>query len=108
MKVKIKEDRLVIIKRSGVQFIFINEIMCIERFNQKTIISSVNEEIIIRTSLKELEYLLPSFLKRVHRSFIINVDKILEIKRINENTFEALLPGDNQALITKGIINYII
>lgn len=108
MEIKIKKDKLVIVKRSSIQFIFLDDILCIERFNQQTIISSHNEEIMIRTTLKELDDILPPFFRRVHRSFIINVDKILEIKRLNDNTFEAVLDGDIQAPISKGIISYII
>lgn len=107
MNIKLKSDKFIIFKRSGIQLIPLDEIYYFERFNQKTYIKTHNEEIDIRNSLKELESLLPNQFKRTHRSFIINIKHLNELKILNDNTYEAFLPGDNQALVNREMIKFV-
>lgn len=110
MKIYINQDKLVIYKRSEIKLIRLNDISYFERINQKThIFDGVSEnEIMIRNSLKELEEILPEGFKRSHRSFIINVNKIIELKMMSNTTYEAFFPNDRQALVSKELIKFII
>ncbi|EGA91403.1 response regulator [Planococcus donghaensis MPA1U2] len=108
MNLTIKSNKLVIIKRDRILFIPLNEIFNFERFNQKTYIQTYNEEIHIRDSLKYLETILPEQFKRTHRSFIINTEHVRELKVLNNNTYEAFLPGDNQALVNRELIKLVL
>ncbi|GAA5661494.1 LytTR family DNA-binding domain-containing protein [Geobacillus stearothermophilus] len=107
MNLKIHDNKLIILRKSRIQLIPLEHILFFERFGQKTYISLQECEFTIRNTLKQLEEILPSNFKRVHRSFIVNTNHILELKILNENTYEAFFPGDKHALVSKEIVNYI-
>ncbi|MFC6266931.1 LytR/AlgR family response regulator transcription factor [Frigoriflavimonas asaccharolytica] len=66
--------------KSGGQQIKINfsEILCIESIKDYVCIKTESEEYVYLETLKSLETLLPKNFPRVHKSFIINLDKILK------------------------------
>lgn len=108
MNVNIHDDKLIIKHKSDVYFIPLEKIIYIESFNKLTYVSLIEKEFVVRISLKSLEEILPDYFKRAHRSFIINVDQIRELKMISTNIYEAYFSEDKLALVTKEVVNNII
>ncbi|MDW0115077.1 LytTR family DNA-binding domain-containing protein [Sporosarcina saromensis] len=104
----IDNNKLILRSKSGIRFISLQEILYFERFNNMTYIITSDDEFHTRNSLKSIEKLLPKYYKRAHRSFIININKISELRMLNTNVYEAYFPGDKQALITKEIVGDLI
>lgn len=74
-------DEIFIKKNSALVRLKYDEILWIEALENYVIINSFNEKFTIHFTMKSIENQLPSnFFKRVHRSFIINVSKIIRIE----------------------------
>lgn len=73
------KDQNVFLRLSKCKSIQLNSIIYIERIGNKShIITSTNENVTIK-SLDKLLDELPTNFKRCHRSFIINIDKVVDI-----------------------------
>lgn len=87
-----KEDKGIFIKDGGTSFIRLkyDEVLWIEALENYVLIVTENEKHTIHFTMKSLELQLPDdFFVRIHRSFIINIDKIIAIE-------------DNYVIITYG------
>ncbi|WP_420834704.1 LytTR family DNA-binding domain-containing protein [Bacillus manliponensis] len=65
----------------------VNEIIFIEKSNKDTLIHTRNKNFSVNYTLKDLELKLPSNFIRCHRSFIINMNLIFEMRNLNENCY---------------------
>lgn len=76
------------IKSGSVTYVVMkNEIIFIEKVKSKSHIYTMNEMIETNMNLEDLEKILPSNLIRVHKSFIVNVNKINKVDYVlNEIT----------------------
>ncbi|AZB23886.1 LytR/AlgR family response regulator transcription factor [Chryseobacterium bernardetii] len=75
-----EEEACFFVKSSGQQHrINFNEILYIESIKDYVNIRTVGEEYIVLDTLKSLENQLPTKFVRIHKSFIINLDKIKSI-----------------------------
>lgn len=75
-----KEDPFFFVKSSGQQHrVNFNDIIYIESIKDYVNIRTVNEEYIVLDTLKSMERQLPDKFVRIHKSFIINMDKIKSI-----------------------------
>lgn len=75
-----KEDSFFFVKSSGQQHrVNFNDIIYIESIKDYVNIRTVNEEYIVLDTLKSMERQLPDKFVRIHKSFIINMDKIKSI-----------------------------
>ncbi|UCA58153.1 LytTR family DNA-binding domain-containing protein [Chryseobacterium rhizoplanae] len=75
-----EEEACFFVKSSGQQHrINFNEILYIESIKDYVNIRTVGEEYIVLDTLKSLENQLPNKFVRIHKSFIINLDKIKSI-----------------------------
>ncbi|WP_407716591.1 LytTR family DNA-binding domain-containing protein [Heyndrickxia sporothermodurans] len=63
---------------------------------------------IINSSLKELEQILPQNFKKTHRSFIINIEHLEGLNIFNEKTYEASFPNEKYALVSKSCIDKLL
>lgn len=87
-----KEDKGIFIKDGGTSFIRLkyDKVLWIEALENYVLIVSENEKHTIHFTMKSLEMQLPSdYFVRIHRSFIVNIDKIVAIE-------------DNYVIITYG------
>ena len=76
-----KKDSSFFVKSSGRHYrISFDEILYIESIKDYVNIQTENNEHIIPETLKSLENQLPENFVRVHKSFILNINKILKIK----------------------------
>jgi hypothetical protein len=86
---KDSQDSYFFIKSSGKQHkIKSSEILFIESIKDYVNIKTENQEYIVLDTLKSLENQLPDNFARVHKSFIINIDKIekIDVKNVSINS----------------------
>ncbi|HDW3058175.1 TPA: LytTR family transcriptional regulator DNA-binding domain-containing protein [Bacillus cereus] len=110
MKISKNENNIIIQKRKEIYFISFLDISYIERFGNLTIIHTDNDEIVIRFSLQKLLDFLPSFFVRSHKSYIINIKRIKQMKFLggDSTTYEVFFNHEKSALVTKDRISEII
>ncbi|MDP9726581.1 two-component system LytT family response regulator [Priestia aryabhattai] len=110
MKIKNYEDNLIIQKRNEIFFLHFLDILYIERFGNSTIIHTVDNEITIRISLQKLLEFLPPFFLRSHKSYIVNIKKVKQMKMLGKEstTYEAFFNNEQSALVTKENVTMII
>ncbi|MED4219516.1 LytTR family DNA-binding domain-containing protein [Priestia megaterium] len=103
MKIQKYDDNLIIKKRNEIYFLSFLEILYIERFGNLTIIHTDEQEIEIRFSLYKLKDLLPNYFLRSHKSYIVNIKKVKQMKIIGNDstTYEAFFDYEKSALITR-------
>ncbi|NIF07381.1 response regulator transcription factor [Chryseobacterium sp. Tr-659] len=92
-----KESRHFFVKSSGQQHrIHFNEIIYIESIKDYVNIRTIHEEYIVLDTLKSMESQLPEGFIRIHKSFIINLDKIksIGVKRVMLSDLEVPI-GDS-------------
>ncbi|MGI1814130.1 LytR/AlgR family response regulator transcription factor [Priestia sp. TGN 0903] len=109
MKIAEFDNNLIIQKRSEIHFLPFSDILYIERFGNSTIIHINDEEIVIRISLQKLIDFLPKFFLRTHKSYIINIKRVKQMKFSggDSTTYEAFFNYDKSALVTKDKISII-
>ncbi|WP_419489127.1 LytR/AlgR family response regulator transcription factor [Chryseobacterium bernardetii] len=92
-----EEEACFFVKSSGQQHrINFNEILYIESIKDYVNIRTVGEEYIVLDTLKSLENQLPNKFVRIHKSFIINLDKIKSIGAKKLRVSEQEIPiGDS-------------
>ncbi|MFC0213292.1 LytTR family DNA-binding domain-containing protein [Paenibacillus chartarius] len=102
MILEIKNNRFMIIRRDGIQFVDFDEIIYLERFRQHTLLQTTGEsEIPVAISLNKISPMLPDSFVRTHRSFIVNIKFIKEVRLMNKNVYEAPFLNGKSALISK-------
>ena len=83
------QDSYFFVKSSGQQHkVNFNDIIFIESIKDYVNIKTENQEYIVLETLKSLENQLPENFARVHKSFIINIDKIekMDVKNVSINS----------------------
>lgn len=99
LKKKLSEEDRIFIEGSGkLEFIKINEIMCISSLgNYCKIITSHGKNEIMRKTLTEWQKLLPetTFI-RIHRSVIINLNFVVKISKWSSGTYLVYIKDINQ------------
>lgn len=96
IKIDLENDIMIINKKSNIFFIKLDNIWYIEKFGNKTIIKTSNEEFEIRLSLKDFINILPDYFMKSHRSYIINTKKILKLQYIKNDSYKVFY--DNNEL----------
>ncbi|UQB67540.1 LytR/AlgR family response regulator transcription factor [Epilithonimonas zeae] len=82
-------DSYFFVKSSGQQYkVNFSDILFIESIKDYVNIKTENQEYIVLETLKSLENQLPENFARVHKSFIINIDKIekMDVKNVSINS----------------------
>lgn len=87
--------------------IFFNDITHVEGLKDyiQVHLESTSKAAIVRMSMKNMEETLPANFKRIHKSFIVNLDKVISIKK------NALLIGEQELPVSdsyKGIIDELL
>ncbi|WP_372482345.1 LytTR family transcriptional regulator DNA-binding domain-containing protein [Priestia megaterium] len=110
MKIKKCEENLIIQKRNEIYFLVFLDILYIERFGNLTIIHTEEDEISIRFSLHRLIDFLPSYFIRSHKSYIVNIKKVKQMKVLagDSTTYEAFFKYEKSALITKDKVSLLV
>ncbi|WP_069650319.1 LytR/AlgR family response regulator transcription factor [Caloranaerobacter ferrireducens] len=83
-----KTDKIVVKNKKEIFFIPLDTVLFIEKQNKDTIIHVRDKEYLSKQTLNELENKLPKNFLRVHKSYIVNKDKITRITNIGNRSFE--------------------
>lgn len=91
------QDYVFVKTEHRMQKVFFNDILYIEGMKDYLRVVTVNQRIMTLLSFKKIEEMLPSAnFMRVHKSFIVAIDKIESIERSRIKIAEMLIPvGDN-------------
>ncbi|MDI6707278.1 MAG: LytTR family DNA-binding domain-containing protein [Bacillota bacterium] len=81
-------DRITIRTGDEILFIMVGEIIFIERQGRQTLVHMLDNIHEIDMFLNELEGILPQNFLRVHKSFIVNADKIKRIREVSRRSYE--------------------
>lgn len=97
-----EQDKLLVKGHDRMDFIPVDEIVFIERSESSTAIVTVTDTFRTSANLTELEQRLPSArFMRCHKSYIINIDRIIKIEPYGRWTYVVRFKGtDANALIT--------
>lgn len=81
-------EKIVVKNGHEMLFISVDDISYIEKANRKTFIHDGKNFYSVQDTLQELEKKLGNNFLRVHKSYIVNKDKIDKIKEVGERTYE--------------------
>lgn len=101
-KDKIENESLVFKAGGNVFIVKPSDIICIEtdKCKKKVIIYTVNEQISVNLTLKDIQKELTNQFIQVHRSIIVNKEHIKRIESINEDLY-IVLTGDIKEIVSK-------
>ncbi len=81
--------------------ISVDDIILIEASSVYQILHTLKRSFIYREALARLAKQLPADFLRVHRSFIVNTNKVQSIKYLNNNTYKLDMLGDKQVVSSR-------
>lgn len=81
-------EKIVVKNGNEMLFISVENILYVEKADRNTIIHDENNAYCVQDTLQELEMKLGNNFLRVHKSYIVNKDKIDKIKEVGERTYE--------------------
>lgn len=94
-----KSDKLFIRTHKEMLFLPYQEIYFIEKVNKEVLIHTARGDYSVRWTLSELEEMLPSAFVRVHKSFLVNANKISRISEFGDRTYEIFFDTLNKTAI---------
>lgn len=99
---KIGIDRIVVKSGGEMFFIAVENILYAERLDRDTIIHDEKNSYSVQDSLQELEKKLGDRFLRVHKSYIVNEEKIEKVVEIGERVYKIeFLKSDKTALMSR-------
>ncbi|WP_044748262.1 LytR/AlgR family response regulator transcription factor [Bacillus alveayuensis] len=102
-----KNKKLIIKSQNTFLFIPMKEILFIEKEGRKTVIHTCDERYETNETLQELSTKLDDYFYKTHRSFLVNLKKVVKIESAGE-TFLAHFPNSNKvAHVSKLKINKV-
>lgn len=101
-KDKIQNESLIFKAYGNVFMIKPSDIICVEtdKFKKKVILYTVNEQISVNLTLKEIQRELTNEFIQIHRSIIVNKEHIKRIESVNEDLY-VVLTGDIKEIVSK-------
>ncbi|WP_157663889.1 LytR/AlgR family response regulator transcription factor [Sutcliffiella horikoshii] len=108
MELNTLNNKIIVKTRSAIVFVEYKQIHFFESFNGLVSMQTSDKEYQFRESLKNLEIILPDCFIRVHKSFIINKNSILELQFVKGDTYEAIFSSGNSALVSKKYLKKIL
>lgn len=95
-------QRIVIRDRNQLQFVAVDDIDYIEAQDDYILIHGAGKSTMKTQTLSDIEKQLdPARFVRVHRSFLINIDKMQCIERVAKDSMNALMPGGVRVPISR-------
>ncbi|MFP7299090.1 LytR/AlgR family response regulator transcription factor [Neobacillus niacini] len=95
------QNKLAIKSNHAILYITIEDILYIEKEGRKSIIHTVEGRYESLESLQELEDRLPDFFFKTHRSYLVNLRKIIKIKPLGETYIAEFSVPQKRASISK-------
>ena len=95
--------------RSNQTFVYlpVEEILFIEKEGRKSVIHTVDERFVTHEPLQELEERLPDYFYKTHRSYLVNLKKIVRIEALGETYSAHFANSEKTAYISKLKINEV-
>jgi two-component system, LytTR family, response regulator len=88
-------------------YLTIEDILFIEKEGRKTILHTKNERFETTESLMDLEDMLPGYFYKTHRSYLVNLSKIIKIEPSGETYLACFANTSKNAYISKLKINEV-
>ena len=95
------KNKLAIKYNQAILYLTIEDILYIEKEGRKSILHTEEDRYESLDSLQELEDRLPSYFFKTHRSYLVNLRKILKIKSLGETYIAEFAVPDKFAYISK-------
>lgn len=102
-----KDKRLDIKSQGSILFLPLDDILFIEKESRKTVIHTSNERYETTETLSEIESRLDDYFFKTHRSYIVNLKKIVKIEPAGETYLAHFLDSHKIAYISKLKINEV-
>jgi two-component system, LytTR family, response regulator len=102
-----KEKRLGIKSQNSILFLPMEEILFVEKESRKTVIHTSNQKYETTETLSEIQGKLDDYFFRTHRSYIVNLKKIVKIEPVGETYLAYFVNSDKVAYISKLKINEV-
>ncbi|WP_284036454.1 LytTR family DNA-binding domain-containing protein [Neobacillus sp. 114] len=103
----VSKNKLAIKSSNAFFYILIKDILYIEKVGRKTIIHTENMQYETLESLQEIEERLPGHFFKTHRSYLVNLRKIVKIESLGETYAAYFENSDEKAFISKLKINEV-
>ncbi|WP_096155089.1 MULTISPECIES: LytR/AlgR family response regulator transcription factor [Bacillus] len=94
-------DKLTIKSQNSIAYVPVDEILFIEKVARKTIIHLRESSLETTDSLQDLEQKLPEYFYKTHRSYIVNLRKIIRIESLGETFVANFTSSKKVAYISK-------
>lgn len=104
-KESVRKNKLTIKSNNAFFYILIEDILYIEKVGRKSIINTENNQYETLESLHEIEERLPSHFYKTHRSYLVNLRKVVKIEAVGETYAAYFEKSDEKAFISKLKIN---
>jgi len=99
----IASDRIVVQTGKGETIIRREDIECLEAARNYVTVSTAERDFLVRDTLNKLErQLAPGRIVRTHRSYLVNIDKIEEIRTTDSGSREIRLQGGKTVPLSRG------
>ena len=99
----IANDRIVVQTGKGETVIRRDDIECLEAARNYVTVSTAERDFLVRNTLNKLEQqLAPGGIVRTHRSYLVNIDKIEEIRTTDSGGREIRLQGGKTVPLSRG------
>ncbi|MBN1968035.1 MAG: response regulator transcription factor [Candidatus Delongbacteria bacterium] len=92
-------NRLTIKVGDEILFIPVPDVVYFKSDNKYTIVKTCNEEYLINDTLNQLEERLPDYFIRIHRSYIVNKDKIVKLKKWFGYRYSAVMNDKDNTIV---------
>lgn len=106
-KDSLTKNKLTIKSNNAFFYILIDDILYIEKVGRKSVIHTENNQYETLESLQEIEERLPSHFYKTHRSYLVNLRKIVKIESVGETYAAYFEKPDIKAFISKLKINEV-
>lgn len=104
---KKNRNKLAIKSNNTFLYLSVDEILYIEKGGRKTILHTANSQFETSESLQELEGKLPAHFYKTHRSYLVNLKKIIKIESSGETYLSYFTGTEKVAYISKLKINEV-
>jgi DNA-binding LytR/AlgR family response regulator len=96
-------DRIIVQTGKGETVIRRDDIECLEAARNYVTVSTAERDYLVRNTLNKLEQqLAPGSIVRTHRSYLVNIDKIAEIRTTDSGGREIRLQGGRTVPLSRG------
>ncbi|MBA2875236.1 LytR/AlgR family response regulator transcription factor [Thermaerobacillus caldiproteolyticus] len=107
LSIKAKNKRLGIKSQNSILFLPMEDILFAEKENRKTVVHTSHERYETTETLNEIENKLDDYFFKTHRSYIVNLEKIVKIEPAGETYLAYFIDSNKFAYISKLKINEV-